>query len=78
MPRPARLFAVPLALCLAPGAVACASAQRAAERDPMKCERDPACSKARGSYADCSRQCNDDPACVDRCREMQTDRVGHP
>jgi hypothetical protein len=56
----------------------CGSAQRAASKDPMRCERDPACAKARGSYADCSKQCSDNPECVDRCRQMQSDRLGHP
>ncbi len=61
------------------GAVcACASVQNAAARDPMKCERDPTCAKARASYADCTKQCVDDPECVSRCEQMQPDRLGHP
>jgi hypothetical protein len=48
----------------------CGVAQRAAARDPMKCERDPECVRKRGKYSDCSSQCNDDPACMDRCAQM--------
>ncbi|MGO9838946.1 MAG: hypothetical protein ACLP1X_32595 [Polyangiaceae bacterium] len=44
----------------------------------MRCERDPSCSKGRSSYIDCSKQCVDDPACMDLCREMQIDRTGVP
>jgi hypothetical protein len=58
----------------------CGSGQAAAARDPMRCERDPACAKARGSYPDCTRQCNDDPECMSRCEQVQqgTDALGHP
>ena len=60
--------------------LACGSAQGAASKDPMKCERDPACAKARGAYPDCWKQCADDPECVDRCRAVQqgSDALGHP
>ena len=49
-------------------------------KDPVMCERDPACAKARGAYADCSRQCVDEPECMDRCRQVQAgvDGLGHP
>jgi hypothetical protein len=69
-----------LATLLLLGVAACGAAQAAAAKDPMHCERDPACSKARGAYPDCSRQCVDDPACMDRCRQVQegTDSLGHP
>jgi hypothetical protein len=69
-----------VALLVLLGVAACTSMQAAAARDPMHCERDPACSKARGAYPDCSRQCVDDPECVDRCRQVQegTDSLGHP
>jgi hypothetical protein len=62
------------------GVAACGAAQAAAAKDPMRCERDAACSKARGAYPDCSQQCADDPACMDRCRQVQegTDSLGHP
>jgi hypothetical protein len=68
-----------IGLCLALGGLGCGSAQSAAARDPMKCERDPNCARARGSYVDCTKQCVDDPQCVDLCTEMQkrTDSLGH-
>jgi len=37
----------------------------------MKCERDPKCDKKRTRQADCTTQCNDDPACVERCESVQ-------
>jgi len=55
---------------------ACKSMQKAAQQDPMKCERDPKCDKKRGRTADCSRQCNDDPACVERCEQVQYSNGG--
>jgi hypothetical protein len=60
------------------GASSCAATQNAAKRDPMQCERDPACARQRGTYADCTKQCQDNPDCLDRCREAQMDRgLGH-
>ena len=50
---------------------ACSSLEKAATHDPLKCERDPKCDKKRGRTSDCSRQCNDDPACMDRCEQVQ-------
>ncbi len=50
---------------------ACKAMEKAAREDPMRCERDPKCEKKRGGTADCSRQCNDDPACMDRCEQVQ-------
>ena len=72
--------AVALALALFAGLAACNSLQGAAAKDPMRCERDPACSKAKSAYPDCSKQCVDDPACMDRCRQVQqgSDSLGHP
>jgi hypothetical protein len=69
------VWAIVLGLVLLAG---CGATERAASKDPMRCERDPSCAKARGSYADCNKQCSDDPECVDRCRQMQTDRLGQP
>jgi hypothetical protein len=68
---------VVLSLSLA-GVGACAASQKAAAKDPMSCERDPNCSKGRSSYIDCTKQCVDDPACTDLCREMQIDGNGRP
>jgi hypothetical protein len=77
----ARTAALTASLFLALGGAgaACASAESAAARDPMKCERDPSCARARGGYADCSRQCADNPECVDRCQQVQKqmDSLGH-
>jgi hypothetical protein len=56
----------------------CSGAQNAAQRDPMRCERDPRCGRARSAATDCTLQCNDNPECVDRCREAEVDRMGHP
>jgi hypothetical protein len=66
-------------ICLALGAVACASTESAAAHDPMKCERDPGCARGRGSYADCTKQCADNAECVKRCEQVQkqTDSLGH-
>jgi hypothetical protein len=47
----------------------CSSLQSSAAKDPMKCERDPKCAKHQKAL-DCSTQCADDPACVDRCNEV--------
>jgi hypothetical protein len=66
-----------IALAIALAITACGSLEKGARQDPMKCERDPKCDKKRGRTADCSRQCNDDPACVERCEQMQTTRLGH-
>lgn len=63
-------------LALALGA--CATVQRAAERDPMRCERDPKCESKRTDSNDCSTQCADDPACMQRCEQFQAgQRLGH-
>jgi hypothetical protein len=57
-----------LVLALLP-AIGCSSMQANAQKDPMKCERDPKCTE-KNRVNDCSRQCSDDPACVDRCMEI--------
>jgi hypothetical protein len=48
----------------------CAASQAAAAKDPMRCERDPNCKGHQRAF-DCSAQCSDDPACVERCTEIQ-------
>ena len=58
-----------IGLCLL-GFLSCNTMQNAAAKDPRKCERDPKCAK-HDKAKDCSLQCSDDPACVDRCREIQ-------
>lgn len=59
----------------------CHATRKAAQEDPMQCERDPKCDKKRSGVMDCSRQCNDDPACMDRCEQVQQGtpgaRLGH-
>ncbi len=57
---------MPLLLSLA----ACAATQAAAARDPQRCERDPNCVEHADKARDCVTQCVDDPACIDRCREV--------
>lgn len=59
-----------LLLLVAAFAGGCASVQAAAARDPMKCERDPDCKNHTRAF-DCSTQCADDPACLDRCNQVQ-------
>lgn len=68
-----------VAACLLLSGGGCASTQNAAAHDPLKCERDPSCARARGSYADCTKQCADAPDCMQRCEQMQkqTDSLGH-
>lgn len=63
-----------LAIVLA--SVACGAAEKAARQDPMKCERDPKCDKKRTRAQDCSTQCNDDPACMNRCEQIQQPNSG--
>jgi hypothetical protein len=48
----------------------CAATQAAAASDPMRCERDPNCVTKSDKSKDCVTQCVDDPACIDRCREV--------
>jgi hypothetical protein len=57
----------------------CSTMEKAAREDPLRCERDPKCDKKRGRQADCSLQCNDDPACMDRCEQVQAPngKLGH-
>jgi hypothetical protein len=57
-------------LLASPWAVACSSMQNAAAKDPRICERDPKCA-SHDKSKDCWLQCSDDPACVDRCRELE-------
>lgn len=52
------------------GAVGCGTLQSAAAQDPMKCERDPKCASHLEKSRDCVTVCVDDPACIERCREV--------
>jgi len=65
----ATAFAAPTIAQATSGAGA-ASPQAAAARDPMKCERDPTCKDHQRAF-DCNTQCTDDPACMERCSEVQ-------
>jgi hypothetical protein len=50
--------------------LSCAATQNMAAQDPMKCERDPSCTHHADKAKDCVTQCVDDPACIDRCRQV--------
>jgi hypothetical protein len=66
-----------LAIALGSTLLACAATERAQQRDPMRCERNPNCASGRGIYADCSQQCAYDPACTDRCTSATVDQPKH-
>jgi hypothetical protein len=68
------------ALCMTGLVSGCGSAQAAAAKDPLRCERDPSCARAKGSFPDCTKQCTDDQECESRCEQVQqaVDGVGHP
>jgi hypothetical protein len=63
-----RYAACTLALCMC--AIACAAVQKAAAEDPQRCERDPKCKSHQDKSRDCVTSCSDDPACIDRCRQV--------
>jgi hypothetical protein len=73
------LLAALLLGCVALLATACAASQAAAAKDPMRCERDPSCKGHQRAF-DCNTQCSDDPGCIERCNEIQTETgtsLGH-
>jgi hypothetical protein len=74
---PARFAAAGVVLFLA-SLAACSGLEKAAAKDPMRCERDPKCASHSEKTRDCATQCSDDPACIERCREGQVDRLGQP
>jgi hypothetical protein len=51
-------------------ALGCSTLQSAAAQDPMKCEQDPKCTSHLEKSRDCVTVCVDDPACIERCREV--------
>ena len=55
-------------------ALACATMEKSAAEDPLKCERDPKCAAHQDKSKDCITACVDDPACIDRCREVTGQR----
>jgi hypothetical protein len=63
---------VPLLLALA--ASGCAAMEKAAARDPIVCERDPACERHLDKSHDCATACADDIACMRRCEEIRGHR----
>jgi hypothetical protein len=73
------LVALVAMACWGSALPACKTLEKSAAQDPMKCERDPKCNKKRDKSADCSTQCNDDPACMDRCAQVQAPNgpLGH-
>jgi hypothetical protein len=72
-----RRSVVSVVLALLGVLAACTPLENAAKKDPMKCERDPKCQQ-KDRANDCSTQCADDPACVDRCAQInqQTGAAG--
>jgi hypothetical protein len=63
-----------LALALGPLPLGCATLQKSAAEDPMKCERDPKCTAHQDKSKDCITVCIDDPECIDRCRMITGQR----
>ena len=63
-----------LVAVLGVAAAGCGTLQSAAAQDPMKCERDPKCASHIEKSRDCVTVCVDDPACIDRCREVTGQR----
>ncbi|MFO0669821.1 MAG: hypothetical protein U0235_09375 [Polyangiaceae bacterium] len=49
----------------------CGEVQKAAAKDPMKCERDPDCVQKSGKSKDCATQCADNIDCMQRCQQIQ-------
>jgi hypothetical protein len=77
MTRAGALLGALAGAVVAIAASGCGATQRAAARDPMKCEQNPDCASRRGAYMDCSRQCVDNPECVNRCVEAAPDQPKH-
>lgn len=48
----------------------CGSMEKAAAKDPRKCEHDPQCGHLEKSR-DCSTQCADDAECMKRCEMIR-------
>lgn len=49
---------------------ACAAVEKAAAKDPQKCERDPDCAAKQGKARDCSTSCVDNIECMERCQQI--------
>jgi hypothetical protein len=55
-------------------ALACTTLQASAAKDPQRCERDPKCASHQDKSKDCVTMCVDDPACIERCQEVNGQR----
>jgi hypothetical protein len=62
---------VAVSIALACVVSACAASQRAAAKDPQRCERDPECAAKQGKYRDCTSQCVDNIECMERCEQIR-------
>lgn len=58
-------------VAIAIATMGCAASQKAAQKDPQKCERDPECAGKRGKSRDCTTQCVDNIECMERCESIQ-------
>lgn len=61
-------------LVLGVAGIGCSSVERAAARDPMKCEQDPDCENRAAKSHDCSTACADNIDCMRRCEEVRGHR----
>lgn len=53
---------------------ACATMEKAAAKDPEKCERNPECAAKQGKARECSTSCVDNIECMERCQQIQGGR----
>ncbi|MBK6694453.1 MAG: hypothetical protein IPG50_19930 [Myxococcales bacterium] len=58
-------------LVLALAGASCAAAEKAAQKDPQRCERDPDCASKQGKSQDCATSCADNIACMERCQQIR-------
>jgi hypothetical protein len=63
-----------LVLAFALVGLGCSAVEKAAARDPMRCERDPACAGKLDKSRDCATACADDVDCTRRCEEVRGHR----
>ncbi len=63
-----------LILVLALAGLGCGAFEKAAARDPMKCERDPDCAGRLDKSRDCATACADNLDCMKRCEEVRGHR----
>ena len=64
----------PLLIVLVLAGIGCSSVEKAAARDPMKCERDPECAGRLEKSRDCATSCADNIDCMKRCEEVRGHR----